>query len=56
MTLIICAGVLVASIALSWRLAQFIADCDRREADMQAIADAERIAADEFEFTLTWNT
>ena len=49
MTLIICAGVLVASIALSWRLAQFIADCDRREADMQAIADAERIAADEFE-------
>ena len=49
MTLIICGVVLVASIGLSIRLAQFIADCDRREAEMQAIADAERIAADEFE-------
>ena len=49
MTLIVCGVVLVVSIALSWRLAQFIAACDRREADMQAIAEAERIAADEFE-------
>jgi hypothetical protein len=49
MTLVICGVVLVASVALSWRLAMFLRDCDRREADMQAIADAERIAADEYE-------
>ena len=49
MTLVVCGVVFVACVALSWRLAQFIADCDRREAEMQAIADAERIAAAEFE-------
>jgi hypothetical protein len=49
MTLVICGVVLVACVALSWRLAIFLRDCDRREAEMQAIADAERIAADEFE-------
>jgi hypothetical protein len=49
MTLVVCGVVLVASIAVSIRLGMFIADCDRREADLDAIAEAERIAADEFE-------
>jgi hypothetical protein len=49
MTLVICGVVLAASIAVSIRLAQFIAACDRREAELQAVADAERIAADEYD-------
>lgn len=49
MTLVICGVVLVACVGLSIRLGMFIADCDRRDAEMEAIAEAERIAADEFE-------
>lgn len=49
MTFVVCGVVFVACVGLSIRLGMFIAACDRREAEAQAIADAERIAADEFE-------
>jgi hypothetical protein len=42
-TVAVCAAVFTASIFLSIRLAKFIANCDRREADLYIVAEAERI-------------
>ena len=39
----VCGLVFVASIVTSWMLARFLRGCDRREADMLAVAEAERI-------------
>lgn len=48
-TAIICAVLFTGSLYLSWRLAQFLKAMDRRDAERAAIAEAERIASDEFD-------
>ena len=41
--LAVCAAVFAGSAFISWRLSRFIADCDRREAELLAVEEAERI-------------
>ena len=47
MTLVVCAGVLVASLYGSWRLAQFIRRCDERELEIIDLRKESVVAAAE---------
>ena len=40
---VVCAAVFAGSLYVSWRLMRFLKACDRFEADMDAIRDAEAI-------------
>jgi hypothetical protein len=51
---IICGALFAGSLALSLVLGRMLAECDRREAEWEAIAEAERIVRAAYGSKSTW--